>query len=137
MDARLSQKGNKINVHWLMVVTTLFLSHCFRSQPEKVVTSPQKPSIKFIGPSMPSLVPYQDDHSSDDEELKIAKKTEVKCPQTGSSSSNELPKPANRPSESPKKPQLNLNQSNNAVSKEEPVVQKTESNDGSQSSTKV
>jgi hypothetical protein len=89
-----------------------------RSQAEKSLQSPQKP--KIIGPSMPSLVPYQDDPSSDDDEQKVAKKPESKILslQPGPSKVVESPKVAPKPLESPKKPMVNGNHSSETTPNE-------------------
>jgi hypothetical protein len=68
---------------------------------------------------MPSLVPYQDDHSSDEEEQKTPKKPEVNNIPKPCVSNPETAKPTIRPADSPKKPQVASSQSSSSLPKEE------------------
>lgn len=85
---------------------------------------------------MPSLVPYQDDHSSDEEELKTPKKPEVNNIPKPCVSNPETAKPTIRPADSPKKPQVASSQSSLTLPKEEPAAA-AQSLDGSVNSVKV
>ena len=93
-----------------------------RSKVAKPEQSPLKTNTKFIGPSMPSLVPYQDDHSSDEEEQKTPKKPDVNNIPKPCVSNPETAKPTIRPADSPKKPQVASSQSSLSLPKEDPVA---------------
>lgn len=112
------------------------MSLIFRSKVAKPEQSPLKTNTKFIGPSMPSLVPYQDDHSSDEEEQKTPKKPEVNNIPKPCLSNPDTTKPTIRPADSPKKPQVVSSQNSLSLPKEEQAAT-AQSLDDSQSSAKV